>query len=126
MATKKLLYHRRFLNEGSGTALIETSVEVTGTEDGEYPWMTATVTLADCSRQISLEFGYCMDETGDDSYGARMRKINALLTDLHAFRDALIASKKPFDKAVAGYKKARDERKKKAKDAPTVVKPFKL
>jgi hypothetical protein len=94
---KQFMYVRRFLNEGKGTAHIEAEVEVS--VHGEHVSQNATLSLADCSRSVSLDFSFYDSAEGDDTYQSRLRKLNSLLNDLHAFRDALIASKKYYDKA---------------------------
>lgn len=60
-------------------ALIESS------NDGEYPWGTNMLHIADCQRQIQLEFflGNKRDRR------LSLRKINLLIKILTAFRDAL-------------------------------------
>ena len=86
---------RAFLDPASTdhTSYIHAIVE--SSRDGEYQWGTNILFIADCKRQIMLEF----------FLGTRwhrrisLKKINLLIDTLTAFRDALAQEISLIDKA---------------------------
>ena len=89
-------HDRRFLNGDDGTAAMELIVQ------DESTFITATVKLTDCSRQIDLDFDiYYHGESGtaiDKVYRERIRKFDRLI-------DGLTAMKAVFQKCHKGHVK---------------------
>lgn len=80
MSIKKVdIYKRDFLNKSRGDARYSYSV------DNGYGWVDATFSVADCTRQANLDFGF-----GDaKDKKARLAKLDKLLNALADFRKIL-------------------------------------
>ena len=74
---KKKHYVRTFLNKGEGLAAIEISA------DDSYNYKENNVTLSDCHRSITLDFGF-KDKKGKKEKLAKLYGIIAELQDLEA------------------------------------------
>ena len=80
-----LYYKRRFLAHAASNTNSYIIAEVESSEDGTYRLGTNMLTIADCNRQIELEFSF-------ETRGARRRSLAQaeLLADLiNGFRDSL-------------------------------------
>ena len=76
---------RTFLNPPSTSSTSYIVAEVQSTFEGEEPWTTNLLILADCHKQIQLEFSL-----GNRKQRRRsLAKIDLLIKVLTAFRDAL-------------------------------------
>ena len=86
---------RSFLNPASTdhTSYIHAVVE--SSHEGEYPWGTNMLTIADCKRVIQLEF--FLGKPRDRRIS--LKKINLLINILTAFRDALVREISLIEKA---------------------------
>jgi hypothetical protein len=83
----KASFRRRvFLNPASTDQSSYILVHVDSTNNGEYPWGTNMVNIADCQRKIELEF-FIGTRT---ARRISLAKINLLIKVLTAFRDALL------------------------------------
>ncbi len=76
---------RSFLNPVSTDQTSYVHAVVESTRDGEYPWGTNMLTIANCKRVIQLEFFLGTRR----SRRIALQKIDLLLKVLTAFRDAL-------------------------------------
>ena len=76
---------RAFLNPVSTNHTSYVQAVVESSNDGEYPWGTNMLTIADCKRAIELEFFVGTARNRRIS----LEKINLLIKVLTAFRDAL-------------------------------------
>lgn len=86
---------RAFLNPASTGHTSYILVEVESSENGEYPWGTNLLTLADCKRVIRIEFFLGMKRERRRS----LAKLNLLIDTLTRFRDALTKESELIDKA---------------------------
>ena len=77
---------RAFLNPASTDQSSYILAHVESTHNGEYPWGTNMVNIADCQRKIELEF-FIGTRT---ARRISLAKINLLIKVLTAFRDALL------------------------------------
>ena len=77
---------RSFLNPVSTDQTSYVHAVVESTRDGEYPWGTNMLTIADCKRVIQLEFFLGTRRSRHIS----LQKIDLLLKVLTAFRVALV------------------------------------
>lgn len=92
----QLRYHKRtFLIPASSRATSYIVAEVESSNDGAYALGTNMLTLADCGRQIQLEFflGNLRDRRQS------LAKIDLLIDVLSAFREALNEEAKLIGKA---------------------------
>lgn len=88
-ADRRLFYRRAFLNEKSGAAIIEASVDDNSGTDrngDRYFSVDSTIHITDCSRSISLDA--CI---GNDIEDARdsLRKLDRLVDTIQGVRDTL-------------------------------------
>ena len=85
---------RSFLNPAhtDHTSYIHAVIE--STRDGEYPWGTNMLTIADCKRVIQLEFFLGTRRSRRIS----LQKIDLLLKVLTAFRAALVKEIESIEK----------------------------
>ena len=72
-------YSRKFLNKTEGTAFIEVSAKTIG------KWVDADVTIADCSRMVSLDFSF--ETTSKKERKEKLDKINLLIKELEAMKN---------------------------------------
>ncbi|HKR15334.1 MAG TPA: hypothetical protein VJT15_24930 [Pyrinomonadaceae bacterium] len=77
---------RVFLNPASTDQSSYILVHVESTRNGEHPWGSNMINIADCRRKVELEF-YIGTRT---ARRISLAKINLLIKVLTAFRDALI------------------------------------
>jgi hypothetical protein len=77
---------RSFLNPTSTDTTSYIHAVVESTRGGDYKWGTNMLTLADCRRQIELEFFLGTKRARRLS----LKKINLLIDVLTRFRDALL------------------------------------
>ncbi len=83
----KASFRRRvFLNPASTDQSSYILVYVESTHNGEHPWGSNMVNIADCRRKIELEFNIGTRTARRIS----LAKINLLIKVLTAFRDALL------------------------------------
>ena len=84
---------RAFLNPLSTSSTSYVLAEVQSTFQGEEPWTTNLLIVADCHKQIQLEFSL-----GNKMHRRRsLAKINLLIKILTAFRDALVREAQMLD-----------------------------
>ena len=76
---------RSFLNPASTDQTSYIHAVVESTHDGEYPWGTNMLTIADCKRAVQLEFFLGTRRARRIS----LAKIDLLINVLTRFRDAL-------------------------------------
>lgn len=76
---------RSFLNPASTDHTSYVHAVVESSNEGEYPWGTNMLTIADCKRVVQLEFFIGSARNRRLS----LKKINLLIKVLTAFRDAL-------------------------------------
>jgi hypothetical protein len=76
---------RAFLNPASTITTSHILVHVESSREGEYPWGSNMVVIADCKRRVELEF-FLGTRTARPH---ALKKINLLIKILTAFRDAL-------------------------------------
>ena len=76
---------RSFLNPASTDQTSYINAVVESSQDGEYPWGTNMLTIADCRRVVQLEFFLGTKRARQIS----LAKIDLLITTLTRFRDAL-------------------------------------
>lgn len=67
-------YSRKFLNSTEGTAFIEVNARQ------GVDWVDSTVTLSDCSRQVSLDFSFSKRKSKRE----KLKKIALLISELQA------------------------------------------
>lgn len=80
MSKPQYHYHsRKFLNKTNGLAAIEATVDITG------HYKDVTVTISDCSRMVSLDFGF-RDRKGKREMQA---KLNNLISELVVLSNAI-------------------------------------
>jgi hypothetical protein len=102
----KIKYHsRKFLNKNQGIAAIETNVESYTLSSG----IDATVTISDCSRQVSLDFS--IYDKKDVS--VKIDKLSLLINELTKLRDVIITNEYEIYEAFEVAAKKRKEDKKK-------------
>ena len=77
---------RSFLHPASTDETSYIYARVESSRDGEYPWGTNMLTIADCRRVIQLEFFLGTRRARQIS----LAKIDLLIKILTAFRDALV------------------------------------
>lgn len=80
------LRKRAFLNPPSTGQTSYVLVEVESSQNGDYPWGTNMLTLADCNRSIRIEFFLGTERDRNIS----IDKINLLIDNLTTFRETLI------------------------------------
>lgn len=98
------LRKRAFLNPISTGQTSHVLAEVESSRNGEYPWGTNMLTIADCRRRIQLEFFLGTKQARQRS----LRKINLLIDVLTRFRDALIKERDLIEKGESrGPKRAK-------------------
>jgi hypothetical protein len=106
----KIKHHsRKFLNKTTGVAAIETNIDTT-------PWcggVDGSITLTDCSRQISLDFSIYDVKDLD----TKIAKLHLLLDEISAFRDVYTAN---YDAIKEDLITREKERKKKLKKGDSV------
>lgn len=84
---------RTFLNPPSTSSTSYLLAEVQSSFQGEEPWTTNLLIVADCHKHIQLEFGL-----GNKIQRRRsLAKINLLIKTLTAFRDALVKEAQLID-----------------------------
>jgi hypothetical protein len=92
----KFSYRKRsFLNPTSTGHTSYILAEVESSQNGEYPWGTNMLTLADCKRSIRLEFFLGNKRAREIS----LDKINLLIGILTTFRECLLHELDLIDKA---------------------------
>jgi hypothetical protein len=86
MAIRLLSFRKRaFLNSAATLSTSYIQAVIDSSRNGEHPWGTNMLTIADCRRKIELEFFL-----GDKTDRRRsLAKINLLIDFLTSFRDAL-------------------------------------
>lgn len=102
MPEKRLYYKREFLNREGHNGLAAILADVG--DPGKQNYFDATLTISDCSRNISLEFWY--DEE-DGSVDNSLEKIDIIIKTLREFKSAY---KKAAAKALRNQ--ARNKKKK--------------
>ena len=86
MARKLISFRKRsFLNPASTDEPSYINAVVESTHDGEYPWGTNMLTIADCRRVVQLEFFLGTRRARKVS----LAKIDLLIRILTSFRNAL-------------------------------------
>ena len=85
---------RSFLNPVSTDQTSYVHAVVESTRDGEYPWGTNLLTIADCKRVIQLEFFLGTRRSRRIS----LQKIDLLLKVLTAFRAAIVKEIESIEK----------------------------
>jgi hypothetical protein len=86
MAIRLLSFRKRaFLNPVSTDEPSFIHAVIESSRDGEHPWGTNMLTIADCRRRIQLEFFLGTKQDRRRS----LAKIDLLITVLTRFRDAL-------------------------------------
>jgi hypothetical protein len=101
----KIKHHsRKFLNKSRGLAAIETHID-----SQSWGGVDGTITIGDCSRQISLDF--CVYEVKD--LDDKLAKLNLLIDEVSKFRDVYVEH---YDSIKADIVTQEKERKKKKKD----------
>ena len=86
MALRLLSFRKRaFLNSAATLSTSYIQAVVDSSRNGENPWGTNILTIADCRRRIELEF-FLGDKTRRRQ---SLAKINLLIDFLTSFRDAL-------------------------------------
>jgi hypothetical protein len=99
--------NRLFINRDEGLAAIEWYVEG---EDFITPYVSASFAIADCSRKAVLEF----DIYGENrSLDERVEKVDTIIRELTAFKQALILEYTEV-KAKSAQKKKKKGKKKKS------------
>lgn len=84
-------YSRHWLNPpGGGNAFIQTEIEIPES-DRERTWIEAYVSIADCSRNIQLDFCTYTDSR-HDTPPAKLAKLDLLIDTLTEFRAAYVES----------------------------------
>jgi hypothetical protein len=80
-------YTRRFLNKRGHHAggYILAAVEDTSKRKDDFDWVDIEFTIADCGRQISLDFGVGSKDLANSLY-----KLDVLIDTLNKFRTALV------------------------------------
>jgi len=106
-------YSRKFLNKAVGLAAIETNIESCEWSGGS---VNATVSITDCSRQISLDFSVYSKKDLDE----KIKKINLLITELTKLQEMFIENSDDFCTALDEEAKKRKDSNKK-RDKPKVV-----
>lgn len=76
---------RSFLNPASTDQTSYVHAVVESSHDGEHPWGTNMLTIADCRRSVQLEFFLGTRRSRKDS----LQKIDLLISILTRFRAAL-------------------------------------
>lgn len=79
-------YRREFLNKKECTALIETTVELSGSSGGLY--IDGSVRITDCHRLMRLEF----DSGSRKEHRNSIAKLDGLIRELQEFRGALVTA----------------------------------
>ena len=86
MALRLLSFRKRaFLNSAATLSTSYIQAVIDSSRNGEHPWGTNMLTIADCHRKIELEF-FLGDKT---KRRQSLTKINLLINILTSFRDAL-------------------------------------
>lgn len=98
--SERLFHHRCFLNDESGAAMLEATVEDNSWADrqtGERRMSyDGTLHITDCSRSIELTFGVGCDD-GIDDMRSVLRKLDRLIDAAQDMRDAFArAAKREF------------------------------
>src|ERR1043165_4752417 len=95
MAYKSFFYVRKFLNKEAmhSIGLIHGKIKVEWRRDKKTGkrfdfWDEAFLTIGDCSRQITLDFGIANEK----EYSNSIHKAELLLEEIQKFRDGLIAA----------------------------------
>ena len=92
----KFSYRKRsFLNPTSTGHTSYILAEVESSQNGEYPWGSNMLTIADCKRIIRLEFFLGRKQERRRS----LKKLNLLIDVLTRFREVLIKESELIDKA---------------------------
>ena len=95
MARSIFVFRKRaFLNPVSTDHTSYVHAVVESSNEGEYPWGTNMLTIADCKRVVELEFFVGSARNRRLS----LKKINLLIKILTAFRDALMREIAMIDK----------------------------
>jgi hypothetical protein len=82
MNETEVYYKRGFLNDQEGLAAFEAYIYQYAGD-----WVDACFSISDCSRKISLEFGYVPTKLQE-----RLNKIDTLIKELENFREAMLQS----------------------------------
>lgn len=83
-------YSRHWLNPpGGGNAYIQTQIEAP--DGGDRNWLEAYVNIADCSRNIELDF-CAFTDSPLDAATIKLAKLDLLISTLTEFRQAYIES----------------------------------
>lgn len=98
-------YERGFLNKRQGTAFYEMKVSYENNEgrNSHYQYIAAEVSIADCSRRITLDFS--VDDEKD--WGNNISKLDLLMAALREFRQKYSEAKSEYNDDKAAYKAAR-------------------
>lgn len=79
-------YKRGFLNPEEGMAAFEAQIEIDNWEGKTHFYADGTFNITDCSRKISLDFGFS-DEKG---YHEVMTKLETLQEELREFQGYMV------------------------------------
>lgn len=95
----KLLRKRRWLNRLSdgGNAFISTMAEAEIPTDPDAKhggWVDCEITIADCSRQITLDFSLWRSDATAAAHANNLEKFDKLIADIEQARDAYIEGHK--------------------------------
>lgn len=90
-----LHYYRDWLNDRGfhSTAFILATIQ---TPWKGNRWLDAAVTIADCSRQITLDFDFDLSKKA--GYNNALKKLDKIIESLVDFRVALVAAKEAYDR----------------------------
>ncbi len=84
----EVLYHRRFLNDSHGAAMVEVQLNDyshTDKEGKRHPSFSGSIHITDCNRSVGLDVDY-----GDlEDAQAVVRKLNRLIDSVEQVRDAV-------------------------------------
>lgn len=98
METKYKYYNRGFLNQDEGMAAFESDVTVEESEGG-HGYTSATFSITDCNRKVSLDFVKYGDEHPPGGE-FNIEKVDILMKELFEFKQAMILAKESNKKDI--------------------------
>jgi hypothetical protein len=102
----RIHYRRRWLNRPGfhSTAYVQSQIELDKSSDNDGLDLMASFTLADCTRQASLDFDVFSNHSAADRKNA-LRKARLLRQSVNDFCDALEAAAEEHKRAAKKHKK---------------------
>lgn len=103
MISKLKHYHREFLNPENGIAAMELDIKLSiDPENKRYPFFEGDITLTDCNRLVSLDFGVYIEDDANkvSNFEERLQKLDTLIANLQDFREMYIEAADLYKEAV--------------------------